>query len=390
MNIIKQSIFLLFICICLSQKGKSNPKNHTSCCINKFSDEVTEALIQSHIPGAAIAVVSKNKVLYMKTHGVKNIETGEHVDQDTLFRIASVSKFFTSLVLCRLHETGVLNINHNAIDYLPTLSLCPKAKFANVKIIDILNHTSGAPQYSLEDQAYLKQERDVLLKKIKVVTILYPPGRVYGYQNVIYSLLGLVVESATGTSFSSVLEKEILKPLQIKNYALSDEDYKNSNNIAEPHFLDKKNGVYRKSKCYSFYDNILPAGGISISVKETIKIIQALLNNNKPITKDILSILTSHKIKVCSKSNPCNKLCFCKKGLTSYYGLGCRIVNISGYDVIYHSGCLTGYSSIIAIIPAIEIGFIVFINKRDKLPFELLDKLCNILLGKKLGTDLIG
>lgn len=384
MNRVRQLIIFCSIYTCLPQNSKSNSHNHTFYCINKFSNVVTDALVESHIAGAAIAVVSKDKVLYMKTYGVKGVDTREPINKDTLFRIASISKFFTALVLCNLHEKGLLDINHNAINYLSTLSLLQNTKFAKVKIIDILKHTSGAPKYSLEDQAYSRLSRESLFKNIKNVNISDPPGKIYRYQNVIYSLLGLIVESATGASFSSVLEKEILKPLKIRNYTLCDEDYKNHINATKPHLLDKQNKVYRTSHCSSSYDNILPAGGIAMSANDAAKIIQALLGGRKPITKNIMVRLTSNRIEVCSKAKVCkHEICFCKKGLTTYYGLGCRIVNMYGYDIIYHAGYLNGYSSIMAFIPAIGIGLVVFTNGNTTLPFYLLRQVCDIFLDKK-------
>lgn len=385
MSIFRKLILFCFVCTCLSQIAKSNPQNHTFYCVNKFSDIVIDALEESHISGAAIAVVSKDKILYMKTYGVKSVDTGEPVNEDTLFRIASVSKFFTALVLCKLHEQGLLDLNHHVINYLPTLSLSPKTKFAKVRIKDILNHTSGAPRYSLEDQSYSRISRDSLFKNINKVNISGPPGKVHNYQNVIYSLLGLIVESATGTSFSSVLEKEIFQPLKIRNYTLCDKDYRDHRNATKPHLLDKQSKVYRKSNCTSSYDNILPAAGIAISANDAVKMIKALLGEKKPITKDMMTRLISHRVEVCNKTKPCkNKICFCSKGLTTYYGLGCRIVNISGYDVIYHAGYLNGYSSIIAIIPAIGIGLIVFTNGNSKLPLSLLHHICDIFFDKKV------
>lgn len=382
MNTFKKVIIFCSVYTFFSQIAISNPEHSRFYCINKFSGIITDLLVESSIPGAAIAVVSNKKILYMKTYGVKNIDTGEPVNKDTLFRIASVSKLFTSLLISKLHEEGLLNIDHNAINYLPTLSLLPETKFSKIRIIDILNHSSGAQKYSLEDQAYSRQSKDNLFKKIKQINIIFPPGKVYGYQNVIYSLLGLIVESATGNSFSLVLEKKIFKPLQIKNYTLCDKDYENHRNIALPHSFDKKKNNYRRTNCPSFYDNILPAGGIAISTNEAVKFIQALLSKTHPISKEMMDRLTCYKVKTCSKTRPCNKSCFCKKGLTMYYGLGCRIVNISGYDVIYHTGYLSGYSSIIAIIPALELGLIVFINASATLPFDILYQLCEVFINE--------
>lgn len=122
----------------------------------------------------------------------------------------------------------------------------------------------------------------MLVKKLTLVQSVSKPGKYHQYQNVLYSLLGPVVESVTQTSFTDYLQQSLLQPLGITHYALSEADYAVCENIAKPHLRIRRRTAslspfYKAQQSTSYYDNILPAGGMGFSIKAISKLLQAFM-----------------------------------------------------------------------------------------------------------------
>lgn len=389
--------FFLFKILFLGQLALALPNAQMRSDLKKISKIVDEGLVKYSPPGAVIAIVSPNEVLYKKVHGVRELGKKSKIDENTLFRVASVTKFFTSVLYCRLQKKGSVNLNHKIGAILPNNFFGSNSDFLQVKLLNILNHTSGAPRYTLEDRAYLLQDRKKLFSNLKNIKFIHACGEVHNYQNVIYNLLSLILESLIGDTYPRIIEKELFKPLDIKKFTLSDKDFKECQNKARPHLFisqskksQKIRKIYKLSSSSSSYDNIVAAGGLAISLKESIKFVQALLGNKKTINKSILKTMTNSKIFVCGQGRKCVKRqCFCKNGINHYYGLGCRIVNISDTEVIFHAGYVNGYSSILAVIPSLGVGLIVFTNANTEFPGFLLKKMCEVFITKKSAKNIV-
>lgn len=374
-----KKIFLasLLLAFCLSHMAKS--KGELSKKIERFDVVLKKLLEEDKVPGLAVALVSSKGIEYLHLHGVKDTETKEPVDGDTIFRICSVTKFISALLVCVLENKSVLNTKLDIKYYLPELSFHPKSKFKTISLHNLLSHTVGAASYSLvdlEDKPYMA--KDLLLKRCNRLSIAAKPGGSYAYQNVLYSLIRHVVEKTNGNRpYSDSLKKEIFAPLGIKDFTILDKEYNAHKNATKPHVYTHKYKKFRKLKEKKYYDNIAAAGGLGVSIKSFSKLIQALLDDKgSHVNRVLLKRMTSGKIQVCGAKRRCsNKYCLCKKNLSTYYGLGCRIIVLKDkVEIVYHAGALAGYSSIFAIIPNEDIGIVVFTNIRCRAPSVLFKK----------------
>src|ERR671913_445055 len=117
---LKTYIFSLFICLLgVSQTSfaQQNPLN-----FSELEVTINEELTATNTPGAAVAVVVGDRVVFAKGFGVADIETGLSVNPDTLFRIASTTKMLTAAALVTLSEQGKINLDAPAGKYLPGLT----------------------------------------------------------------------------------------------------------------------------------------------------------------------------------------------------------------------------------------------------------------------------
>ena len=107
-----------------------------------------QAITDWNVPGMAVAIVKDGEIIFSKGYGTINVNTGEVVDGNTLFAIASNSKAFTSAALAMLIDEGKLSWNDRVRDYLPWFKLYDPYVSDNFTIRDLLTHRSGLKTFS--------------------------------------------------------------------------------------------------------------------------------------------------------------------------------------------------------------------------------------------------
>ena len=349
----------------------------------RFTEDVIE---DQQVPGAVVAIVQPTTTT-IKTYGVKRKGEDEPVDANTVFRIASLSKGFTGILAAMLAKQGYFHLNDPIAQYLPHVTICDKTLTEHIRIQDILSHNNGVLHYSLEHEAYHKKPFSQLIKNLN----LAKPGKGFQYQNVIFSLISLIVEKTTHTPFHEILQKKILTPLGMKDTFLTEEAYNNCDNVAFPHCRSASSKEYFPLKSDSYYYNILPAGGIASSIADMCRWLQAVIEGYPEVftLEDLMPVFTPYTYvpptkrspKMTKKSACKNTDCFCTKINTEHYGLGWRIQKYSGDTVIYHAGRLDGFGSIIAFSPKYKTGLVVLINSCTPLPAWIQWKFCDLLFG---------
>jgi CubicO group peptidase (beta-lactamase class C family) len=160
----------------------------------------------------SVLVAENGKVIYKKGFGMANMEWNIPNQPDTKFRIASVTKQFTAALVLQLVEEGKIKLDGKINDYLTDYR---KDTGERVTIHQLLNHTSGIPDYqNVTSNPYSAAE---FVKKYVSGDLEFEPGSKYKYNNGGYSILGAVIEKATGKSYETVLRERILVPAGMAN-----------------------------------------------------------------------------------------------------------------------------------------------------------------------------
>jgi D-alanyl-D-alanine carboxypeptidase len=177
-----------------------------------------EAYMDAAVRNAAFSgtvLVAKDGVpVFRGSYGLASHELGVPNGPDTAFRLQSLTKPLTAMLIMRLQERGALKVTDRACDYLDD---CPEAWRA-VTIQQLLNHTSGIEGYSrlpdwdedLDSRTYWRGGAAALTRNRP---LLFAPGEGYSYSNTGYVLLGQIVERAAGRPFPDVFRDEVLTPL---------------------------------------------------------------------------------------------------------------------------------------------------------------------------------
>lgn len=179
----------------------------------------------------AVLVAENGRVVYQKGFGLANLEWNNPNTSDTKFRIASITKSFTAILIFRLIEQGKLKLDGKVTDYLADY---PKATGDKISINHLLTHTAGLrgdvsdfPRNSNNFPDYIAKinagftSTDELVKKISESDLAFEPGTKFGYSNNGYILLGAIIEKVAGKPYEKVLDEQILAPLEMKNTGLA-------------------------------------------------------------------------------------------------------------------------------------------------------------------------
>lgn len=168
----------------------------------------------------AMLVAKKGQIVFEKYDGFKHLDgRKDSIDANTPFHLASVSKTFTGMAVCKLWEEGKLDINNEVSNYLPGFN------YPGVTVKTLLNHRSGLPNYVhvMEEKGWDKKQQvtneDVLnfLIQRKGDLLVGRPDRNFTYCNTNYALLALVVEKASGKKFGQYLKESFFVPLGMEN-----------------------------------------------------------------------------------------------------------------------------------------------------------------------------
>ncbi len=195
-------------------------------------DELMRRFIEEHhIPGAALAVAYKGRILATRGYGYARVASGEPVRPDSLFRIASISKPLTAIAILQLVEQGKLKLDDQFMD---VLQLQPEAdaefdeRLGRVTIEHLLQHRGGwdraaafdpmfrAVQFANEEDATPPASKEDIIQCMLRRPLDFDPGDRYAYSNFGYCLLGRVIEKISGLEYGAYVHQRVFQPLGIE------------------------------------------------------------------------------------------------------------------------------------------------------------------------------
>jgi len=184
-----------------------------------LSQSLTEQLktnAKEHgIPAQALMIKHNQKLLYSQAYGVSDIHTEKPVSKQDVFPVYSVSKLFASTLVMQLVEAGKLNLSDSISQFLPNL---PNA-WADIRIEQLLNHTSGLPEYfeCVSFECKFPSSIDLAYEQLKEVPLLFEPDTQISYSQTNYLLIQSVLESITKKPYRDLINNQIFKPLKLEN-----------------------------------------------------------------------------------------------------------------------------------------------------------------------------
>lgn len=184
---------------------------------NSRIDSVVQLLVDSLHFNGNVLVAEHGNVLYKKSFGLANFDTGEKLNDSSLFELASVSKQFTAMGIMMLMEQGKVSYQDDIRKFIPEIP------YDGMTIRHLLTHTSGIPDYmELFDKHWSDRKKVAFNADIVALLaqykpeVLFAPGQKWEYSNTAYALLAVVIEKASGMKYGEFLADNIFKPLGMK------------------------------------------------------------------------------------------------------------------------------------------------------------------------------
>ena len=220
-------LFLLTVTYLLAQpivRVKPESVGMNSKHLALADDAINEAIASKTIPGAVLAVVRHGKIAYLKAYGNKQVyPTIQPMTENTVFDLASVSKTVsTAISTMILIERGQLRLIDNVSQYIPNYQpwVGTDGKKKNIRIIELLTHTSGLPSYADVIQLqkkYTTPNPDGLIEHIATVKREAEPGTRMTYSCLNFITLQRIIETISGQTLQEFAQENIFRPLGMKH-----------------------------------------------------------------------------------------------------------------------------------------------------------------------------
>ena len=183
----------------------------------KTLDSTLTVLHDRAMFNGVVVVAEQGKVRYKKALGTANIATNEPLTTGSAFNLASISKQFIAMMIMQLQERGKLRYDEPVQTYLPDFP------YPKITVRNLLNHTSGLPEYFDLAQRYtgpldtLTNAGMLQLLHDYKPALVFQPGEKWEYCNTGYVLLGSVISNVSGMPVETFFDQNIVRPLKLKN-----------------------------------------------------------------------------------------------------------------------------------------------------------------------------
>lgn len=351
-----------------------------------FETEVAESLKEWDVPGVAIGVVKDDQVVFSDGFGVRQLGEQSPVDEETLFSIASTSKGFTTAALAMLIDERKLDWDRPVVEVIPEFALFDPYATREANIRDLACHRVGIPR---ADSIWYQSTADLGTILRKVASLPPEKGfrRQFGYNNVMYLILGAVIQSAGGQSWNEMIEQRIFTPLGMNASSSRSAVLATAPNASKGH--DFRNGQLTVLPTENV-DSNGPATGIVSNIRDMTAWVRFQLGSGewagkRVISAEAMAAMHAPQIPIPPADN-LYKMFPDKQSLD--YGLGWMIMGYRGRVVILHPGNIMGMRALVAMIPDENLGVVILANRTlTPLPIDLMYTVFDRYLGPKTKEE---
>lgn len=312
--------------------------------------------------GFAVAVVQKDKVIYSKGFGLRDVNKNLPVTPNTVFAIGSSTKAFTSTLIGNLVAEKDVDITKPIRHYLPALEFYNNTMNNEIQVQDLMCHVTGLPRHDYSWYLFTSNNRDSLLARVKYQEPSYSVREKWQYNNFMFLAQGMLAEKMYGKPWETLIKEKILDSLEMNETVFKNEELKKFSNVSVGYAVKKDSLI--KALPYYNIDAFGPAGSIKSSVFDMSKWLITWINGGKYKGKQIIppahyaNAIVSHAIV--SGALPKTDLADVH---LSNYGFGWFISSYKGHYRVDHGGNIDGFSANVAFFPTDSIGIVVLTNQ---------------------------
>lgn len=341
------------------------------------------AIKKGVIVGSGVSIVQGDSVLLSKGFGKRSINDTETVNDETIFRLGSISKGFAGTLAAALESEGKFDWDDKVVDFIPDFKFGNQINTNKIKIAHLLSHTSGTPYHSYTNLVEAGLPMSTIAQRFDEVEPISEPGLQYSYQNAMFSLSQEIMLKATGKDIQTLLTDKFFKPLDMNTVSMDHETLVQMENIALPH-IKRRNG-WKSLSLKNKYYNAIAAGGINASSLDMAKWMRFLLGHNPEVLeKEAIGQIFQPFIELKEYRKYYQRWAGHVK---SAYGFGWRIHTLKTNDSVaeetiwHHGGSVNSYRNEIALFPESDLGICVLLNSNSRLARTVIPDLRAIVKG---------
>jgi CubicO group peptidase (beta-lactamase class C family) len=341
---------------------------------------VRDALKAWRVPGAAVAVVRSNEVIYLKGFGVKELGGDEPVTPDTLFPIASCTKAFTTAAMAMLVDEGKMAWDDPVRKHVSYFHLADPLADAQVTLRDLVTHRTGLGSHDL---LWYRSpwSREEAIRRIGRAPLKHSFRSTFEYQSTMFTAAGAAVESAAGQKWEDFIKKRIFTPLGMTGAFFTSRAAERADH-ASPHRENSRGQI----EVIPFYplDHPDPAGSIHAGARDLSQWVRFQLGTGTFNGKRLVStknLAETHSPQMIIRLEGQAKDMNPDTHFLNY-GMGWVLQDYRGQFLVSHAGAIDGFRVHITLVPDAGLGLVLLNNlHRTQMNLALSNQLVDHLLG---------
>jgi CubicO group peptidase (beta-lactamase class C family) len=333
------------------------PNNAVDNAVAQLDGIADDLMKKSGIPGMAVAVVHGGKTVYAKGFGVRDVKTGDKVDPDTVFQLASMSKPLSATVVAHEVGTNAISWDTPIVAKLPWFGLSDPVVTKMVTVGVMFAHRSGLPDHAgdmLEDLGY---DRRHVLERLRLLPL--DPFRIsYAYTNFGLTAGAEAVAATAGKSWEDLADDVLFRPLGMTSTSFRFDDFAARSDRALGHI--HVDGRYEPQYVRD-PDPEAPAGGASSSVNDMTRWLTMMLANGSDYGKQIVdpkALLPAVTPQIVSSraTEPAMR--------SGFYGYGFNVAPTSAarMELSHSGGFELGSGTNFVILPSADVAIVALTN----------------------------
>ena len=328
--------------------------------LDRLDGLIEAGMAQTGLPGAAVAVVYNDEVVYERGFGVREAGKPEPVTPETVFQIASLSKPLSSTLVAAVVGDGTTSWDATIASLIPDFALADPYVSDQVAIRDMLSHRSGLPAYGGDPLVFnFGYDRDECLRRLRYYALATPFRTTWAYSNLGFSAGAYAAAQATGQSWEDLAEERLFAPLGMTSTSYRFADFERRENRAAPHYRSR-DGVWELGDLIDD-DAAAPAGGISSNLRDLAQWLRLHLaggmsDGQQVVASEPLRETYRPQMLVITPPDPAT-------GPALFYGLGWMVsYDDRGRLEVSHGGDFPSYSTQATLLPGSGLGILVLCN----------------------------
>jgi len=335
------TLFLLLACNLLAEERE----------FPQLGEIIEREVANKNLPMLSIILVDADGVAWRYGVGTDAQNTDLVADSETIYRIGSVSKLFTDIVVMQMVEEGILDLDEPVTTYLPDFN--PQNDFeAPITLRSLMSHSSGLVREPPVGN-YFDASAPTLaatVSSLNRTSLVYSPGSKVQYSNAGIAVVGRVLEKVSGTPFARLLADRALRPLGMTHSAFTPEN----------DLLEKLPEAYMwsyqgdRTVAPTFELGMQPAGSMFSTMDDLAHFMGALIRKGEGLNGRILSEATLEQMWT-----PQSDI---RSGRDRSFGIGFSLGSFEDELSVSHGGAIYGFATQLKILPGSKIGVAVSTN----------------------------